>query len=304
MLLVMVLSGVAQAATFSDSFDEGELDPETYLRNTRYQYDALVVDKKLVLAKAAGADYGFMSVTCMLTLKGDFEATIFASLTGATPGMTAGLSVSDYDGGFSDVVFTGTTNLTSRIMVSPVASQQTISAPSSSLAMRIRRTGDRVIHEYDAGGGFVQLSDATDPKLALPVVVTVFLQEEVTGTAAAGITFDDLVIAAEALTPPCGNGVLEVGEDCDDDTPEYSDGDSCDSTCDFVPCGDTNDSGTVTAADALYALRTSVGSRSCDDCVCDADSSGGGSPTSASDALRMLRFSVGQPVALTCPACA
>jgi hypothetical protein len=55
--------------------------------------------------------------------------------------------------------------------------------------------------------------------------------------------------------------------------------------------------------DALHALRTSVGTKSCNDCVCDVDSSGGESPTSVSDALRLLRFSVGQAVVLTCPVC-
>jgi hypothetical protein len=301
MLFVMVLYGVAHAATFTDSFDEGGLDPESYLFNTRFGFTPEVVDKKLVLTKTAGADSGFVSVTTVLTIKGDFEVTILAGATAATPGWSAGLSVSDYDGGVSDIFFSGTANLKSRILVSPVASQQTIAVPSSSLAMRIRRVGDRLIHEYDAGEGYVQLNDAIDPKLAGPVVVSLFLSEETAGAGAAAVSFDDLLVAADALTPPCGNGVLEVGEDCDDDSPEYGFGDYCDSTCELVSCGDTNDSGTVTVVDALHTLRTSVESTSCDDCVCDVDSSGGG--TNVSDALRILRVSVGQAVTLGCPAC-
>jgi hypothetical protein len=65
-------------------------------------------------------------------------------------------------------------------------------------------------------------------------------------------------------------------------------------------CGDANDSGDVSASDALIALRVSVDIGECLDCVCDADGSGG---LGAPDALRILRYSVGQPVTLDCPAC-
>jgi len=56
----------------------------------------------------------------------------------------------------------------------------------------------------------------------------------------------------------------------------------------------------VTATDALYILNAAVGLVSCEPCVCDVDSSGGLTPT---DALRVLRYAVGESVTLTCPAC-
>jgi hypothetical protein len=56
----------------------------------------------------------------------------------------------------------------------------------------------------------------------------------------------------------------------------------------------------ITASDALFVLRTAVGSATCELCVCDVDSSGA---VTASDALATLKSAVGQGVALTCPAC-
>jgi hypothetical protein len=65
-------------------------------------------------------------------------------------------------------------------------------------------------------------------------------------------------------------------------------------------CGDANGDGTIAATDALIALRTAVGTATCEPCVCDADASGG---ITAADALRVLRTGVGEPVALDCPPC-
>ena len=56
----------------------------------------------------------------------------------------------------------------------------------------------------------------------------------------------------------------------------------------------------ITASDALFVLRTGVGSETCALCVCDVNGSGG---VTASDALVVLRQAVGQSVSLQCPAC-
>lgn len=54
------------------------------------------------------------------------------------------------------------------------------------------------------------------------------------------------------------------------------------------------------AADALYVLRTAVGSLSCDLCVCDVKPD---AKVTAADALLVLKKAVGQDVVLDCPAC-
>ncbi|HYC57440.1 MAG TPA: endonuclease/exonuclease/phosphatase family protein [Candidatus Binatia bacterium] len=88
------------------------------------------------------------------------------------------------------------------------------------------------------------------------------------------------------------------------DTSTSSSTTSSSTTTTEAPSGDCGDpappSGNVTASDALFVLRTAVGSLSCEVCVCDA--SGNGSIT-ASDALLILKAAVGQDVDLACPAC-
>jgi hypothetical protein len=67
-----------------------------------------------------------------------------------------------------------------------------------------------------------------------------------------------------------------------------------------ILCGDANTSDTITASDALAALRTAVGLETCDFCLCDVNDTGN---VSASDALAILRLAVGGVIALRCPDC-
>ena len=98
----------------------------------------------------------------------------------------------------------------------------------------------------------------------------------------------------------CGNGLVEGAEQCDDGDTLWVAGEFCSASCVMLACGDPDDSGAVTASDALFVLRSAVHLASCDLCLCDVDD--GGSIT-ASDALRLLRKAVGQTVSLACPAC-
>jgi len=65
-------------------------------------------------------------------------------------------------------------------------------------------------------------------------------------------------------------------------------------------CGDAVGSASITAADALIALRTAVGTATCKLCLCDANGSGG---VTAADALLILKRAVALPVELHCEAC-
>jgi len=69
---------------------------------------------------------------------------------------------------------------------------------------------------------------------------------------------------------------------------------------DVIACGDANEDGTVTAADALTALRVAVGTATCEVCRCDTDTSG---TVSAADALMILGVAVGQTIPLVCVDC-
>lgn len=56
----------------------------------------------------------------------------------------------------------------------------------------------------------------------------------------------------------------------------------------------------ITASDALIVLSASVGIAECPLCVCDVNDSGG---ITATDALLLVRYAVGQPLTLQCPPC-
>jgi hypothetical protein len=65
-------------------------------------------------------------------------------------------------------------------------------------------------------------------------------------------------------------------------------------------CGDANFDSSLKASDALTVLRASVGSGLCVDCVCDVNANG---DTTSSDALAVLRKSVGLPATMSCAEC-
>ncbi|MFN2375713.1 MAG: hypothetical protein ABR538_04200, partial [Candidatus Binatia bacterium] len=67
-----------------------------------------------------------------------------------------------------------------------------------------------------------------------------------------------------------------------------------------ILCGDANRDLNVSAPDALFVLRASVGSEECLLCICDANGSGG---ISVTDALAVLKVAVGLNQPTTCPAC-
>ncbi|MFN2425332.1 MAG: hypothetical protein ABR587_02665 [Candidatus Binatia bacterium] len=96
----------------------------------------------------------------------------------------------------------------------------------------------------------------------------------------------------------CGNGVLNVEEDCDDGDNDWMQGDFCRNNCSQVACGDTDDDGDSDIVDALYVLRSAVGLEQCTLLVCDVN---GDFRIRASDALRLLQYAVGLPVVLACP---
>jgi len=68
-----------------------------------------------------------------------------------------------------------------------------------------------------------------------------------------------------------------------------------------LDCGQPSSTGArPVPTDALFVLRAAVKLSVCDVCLCDVDGSGS---IAATDSLRVLKFAVGQPVVLACPAC-
>jgi cysteine-rich repeat protein len=96
----------------------------------------------------------------------------------------------------------------------------------------------------------------------------------------------------------CGNGFLNVEEECDDGDNDWMEGEFCRRDCSRVDCGDPDDDGDRDIVDALYVLRAAVGLEQCTLLVCDVT---GDLRVRASDALRLLQYAVGLPVVLSCP---
>ncbi|MFN2426660.1 MAG: dockerin type I domain-containing protein [Candidatus Binatia bacterium] len=121
----------------------------------------------------------------------------------------------------------------------------------------------------------------------------------------------------------CAESCDESADNCsesDPDTSPCSDGDPCttadacaggdcagqaDPSCSTTTttlrqtlCGDANDDGEITVADALIALRTAVGAAVCVPQACDYNGDGN---VSANDALAILRVAVGQEIPPACP---
>jgi len=96
----------------------------------------------------------------------------------------------------------------------------------------------------------------------------------------------------------CGNGYMNVEEECDDGDNAWIQGEFCRIDCTRVACGDPNDDGIVNIVDALYVLRAAVGLETCTLLVCDVN---GDLRVRTSDALRLLQYSIGLPVLLNCP---
>ncbi len=120
-------------------------------------------------------------------------------------------------------------------------------------------------------------------------------------------TENDGCVAKECQGTPiqgcavCGDGVKTSDEACDDGNASYAQGEYCGVACALIPCGKMSDtSTTLKASDALYVLKAAVNPQlKCTLQVCDVDGSG---KVAAGDALRILKVSVGQVVALLCPA--
>ncbi len=98
----------------------------------------------------------------------------------------------------------------------------------------------------------------------------------------------------------CGDGDVNGDEVCDDGNATFSAGEYCGVDCAVLtPCGrPTATSGVPKSSDAQYTLRAAVGQVTCSLRVCDVDNT---TKIVATDAQRILRLAVGQPVTLICP---
>lgn len=302
-LTVLLAAAPALADQLDEHFDGAEIDPAAFSVAESPGFSLALSNGEVVMEKAAGTGNGSVRITSVFSLEGDFDVTVRARRDDLSGAAEMGLATSHLGvGGFSDVFFYDYDRLHSNILVAGVADSRVGlgNLTASEMVLRIRRTGQTLIHEYDDGGGFQQIASRTDPNLVLPVRVSLFLLQEYGNTPAHVGTFDDLSMTADVISPACGDGVVEESEACDDGDPSWAPGESCNASCELLGCADPDDSGSTTASDALFVLQAAVGQHGCDACLCDIDGSGTATST---DALRVLQLAVGQSVTPACPVC-
>ncbi|TFH21578.1 MAG: hypothetical protein E4H03_10340 [Myxococcales bacterium] len=101
------------------------------------------------------------------------------------------------------------------------------------------------------------------------------------------------------LSLTCGNGTLDRFEQCDDGDILWTLGESCNSSCLRLGCGDPNDSGAISVVDAVIILDVANEERECDLTVCDVDNNG---RITVTDAMIVLQVAGELDVTLNCPA--
>ena len=114
-----------------------------------------------------------------------------------------------------------------------------------------------------------------------------------------GFRFDNIVFA-----PHTSGGTSTTSSTTNTSTATTSTTLACGGNC-GDPIADATETaasdptaGLVTSSDALYVLQAAVGELTCQLCICDVNDSGN---VSATDALLTLAASTGGPVPLTCP---
>ena len=125
----------------------------------------------------------------------------------------------------------------------------------------------------------------------------------ITASDARRVLLDSIGINVPFLCPApisftCGNGIVDMFEECDDGDAMWTLGEQCNASCLRLGCSDPNDSGTITTTDVVLILQASTGQRSCDLSVCDVDGNGSITPTDATIALNIAN---GLGGALNCP---
>jgi hypothetical protein len=80
---------------------------------------------------------------------------------------------------------------------------------ASQVTFRIRRVGQALFEEFDAGGGFQTLHSGSDPNFAVPLPLNLFLTQEYGHTNGHSVRFDDFSIIADAFAPRV---ILRVGD--------------------------------------------------------------------------------------------
>ena len=149
--------------------------------------------------------------------------------------------------------------LTGRESISVDPGAQLLSSAAGANLLRYRdRSAPRVVRGtvIPAPAAVLDLSlspCAVTPSTTLPPAPTTTITGTTT-TTIAPVTTTTLAIPAG-----CGDGIVAPGEQCEPRPAAWKPGMGCRRNCTALACGDADDSGQLTATDALRVLRIAVG---------------------------------------------
>lgn len=266
-----------------------------------FQTDQLQVGENVITVTATNS-LGESGIATVTVFVGD-SLVLPGPVVAAVPELIAwhvGVDVSEIQATLLEVTNAGSGTL--RVDVSSDSDWVTIDDASELLntltpASFIVRADPSAVEPATTGVALLTVENTANPEDV--VVIPVQLARGNIFDGPATVEECDVETGECTLGGTCGNAVVDDGEACDDG--DFVFGDSCGGDCSFVACGDADDSGSVTATDALAILRAAVGVDLCASCVCNVDGAGAG--PSATDALRVLRVAVGQEEELSCIPC-
>lgn len=201
-IILLLLTFSTQADSYSEDFGSGSLSGNLVL-NSSPGFSLSLSGGKAYFEKASGIGNGQVYLETLFTVVGDFSVTVKAERIQTSSDFEMGLAV-DYGfaAAFADVFFFTALKIHANIIVPPINTFQGVWNSSAEVTLRIRRVGNQVLEEYDAGGGFQLLNTGSHPNLTGPVKIRLFLLQEYGDTSYNLGAFDDLEITADRFEYP------------------------------------------------------------------------------------------------------
>ena len=153
-----------------------------------------------VFTKASGLANAYISMGTCFQLVGDFDVSVDTTRNDLDGRGEAGLAVffTDLPGplNFADVFFVGSNGINANIFPTAPPGFGTNFNVSSQITFRIQRTNSTLTLTSKSGGVTQTSLSKTDPLLAGPVQVQLFLEQEYTDSAALAAHFDNLKLSS------------------------------------------------------------------------------------------------------------
>jgi len=195
----------AQAGVVTYNFDDGTLGG--LIKTNDPGYSASVANGVVTVSNPAGTPaFGRVTLTTPFTVSGDFTASVLADRTGIGQSQI-GIQAGADSTALADIFFQRTNVIAANAFKPSVTTlfQDTNSSPVVTLT--IARQGNTLTETYN--DGVVNVSHShTDPILAAPVTLALFLVTDLGDTGAHQGTLDNFTITSASVPEPTCAGLL------------------------------------------------------------------------------------------------